>query len=175
MHSATYTSVTLRSQNCRMPRACINFMYVCMCSIGTVNILCRWIRREESGLKSQQKPNLSTLVIKMLKRMRSLKLQLSELAILYCGLDPYLYCDVVYFYRKYDITGLECNDPKMSMKLVFHAIIPLPFWEWDDKSRIFMRFGHSKLGEWEVNCHGEFKTRYDCHHKRVPNHGILTD
>ena len=50
----------------------------------------------------------------------------------------------------------------MSMKLVFHAIIPLPFWEWDDKSRIFMRFGHSKLGHWEVNC-GEFKTRYDYH------------
>ena len=48
------------------------------------------------------------------------------------------------------------------MKLVFHAIIPLPFWEWDDKSRIFMRFGHSKLGEWEVNC-GDFKIpRYDC-------------
>ena len=94
----------------------------------------------------------------MLKRMRSLKFnfQLSELAMLYCGLDQYLYCDVVCFCRKYDVTGLECNDPRMSMKLVFHAIIPLPFWEWDDKSRIFMRFGHSKLGEWEINC-GEFK------------------
>jgi hypothetical protein len=46
------------------------------------------------------------------------------------------------------------------MKLVFHAIIPLPFWEWDDKSSIFMRFGHSKLGDWEVNC-GQFEARYD--------------
>ena len=75
------------------------------------------------------------------------------------------YCDnnIVYFYRKYDVTGLECNDPKMSMKLVFHAIIPLPFWEWDDKSRIFMRFGHSKLGDWVVDC-GQFKiARYDYH------------
>ena len=65
--------------------------------------------------------------------------------------------------RVYDITGLECNDPEMSMKLVFHAIIPLQFWDWDEKSSIFMRFGHPKLGDWVADC-GQFEVgRYGYH------------
>jgi hypothetical protein len=65
--------------------------------------------------------------------------------------------------RVYDTTGLECNDPEMSMKLVFHAIIPLQFWGWDDNSSIYMRFGHPKLGDWVVDC-GQFEVgRYGYH------------
>ena len=57
------------------------------------------------------------------------------------------------------------------MKLVFHAIVPLPYWEWDDKAtRMYIRFGHSKLGKWEENC-GEFKvTRYV-----IDNGGVWLD
>ena len=40
---------------------------------------------------------------------------------------------------------------------MFHAIVPLPYWEWDNKkTRMYIRFGHSKLGKWEENC-GEFE------------------
>ena len=63
---------------------------------------------------------------------------------------------IFYTYRKSDIAGLECDDPRTSIKLVFHAIIPLPFWQWDNKSCIYMRFGHPKLGNWNVDC-GEFE------------------
>ena len=67
-----------------------------------------------------------------------------------------MYINYNILYRILDVTGLECNDPKTSVKLVFHAIVPLPYWEWDNKSRIYIRFGHPKLGDWDYNC-GEFE------------------
>lgn len=42
------------------------------------------------------------------------------------------------------------------MKLTFHAIVHLGYWEWDNTSRIHIRFGHEKLGSWEVDC-GKFQ------------------
>ena len=56
----------------------------------------------------------------------------------------------------WDISGLECRDPKLSLKLVFHAIVPLPHWELDEFPCMYIRFGHRKLGDWGVDC-GEFK------------------
>ena len=36
-----------------------------------------------------------------------------------------------------------------SMRVAFHAIVPLDIWEWDDSSRIYIRFGHTKFGKWK--------------------------
>ncbi len=42
--------------------------------------------------------------------------------------------------------------------VVFHVIIAKPFWEWDQKSRIFLQFGGIDLGNWEQNI-GTFVQR----------------
>ena len=54
---------------------------------------------------------------------------------------------------KLDLKGLQA---KKSIAVTFHAIVPKPLWEWDDKSCIHMRFGHKDLGNWQHNV-GEFK------------------
>ncbi len=38
-------------------------------------------------------------------------------------------------------------------------IIPKQYWEWDDQSKVFIRFGNTRLGEWEVDV-GHFVPRY---------------
>lgn len=43
------------------------------------------------------------------------------------------------------------------MNITFHVVIPKVFWEWDLESRVYIRFGHPKLGEWS-DC-GEFQER----------------
>ena len=72
-----------------------------------------------------------------------------------CGHFVHFNCKKISI-RKLDTTGLECIDPKTSMKLVFHVILPLPYWEWDKASHMHIRFGHSKLGDWKVDC-GDFE------------------
>ena len=54
--------------------------------------------------------------------------------------------------------GLKCSDPKKTMKITFHAIVPLAYWEWDDDSHIYVRFGHKTLGLWKEDC-GNFQMR----------------
>jgi hypothetical protein len=56
----------------------------------------------------------------------------------------------------WDVSGLECNDPKLSLKVVFHAIVPLPHWELDDNPHLFIRFDHRKFGNGKENC-GKFR------------------
>ncbi len=42
--------------------------------------------------------------------------------------------------------------------VVFHVIISKPFWEWDRKSCIFLRFGGIDFGDWKQNI-GAFVQR----------------
>ncbi len=37
----------------------------------------------------------------------------------------------------------------VTVNIVFHAIIPKLFWEWDEKSFVSLRFGNPKLGGWK--------------------------
>lgn len=53
-----------------------------------------------------------------------------------------------------DLKGLQAS--KKSVAVTFHAIVPKPLWEWDDKSCMHMQFGHKDLGSWQHNV-GEFK------------------
>ena len=34
--------------------------------------------------------------------------------------------------------------------VIFHALLPVSLWEFDDTSEVYIRFGSDKLGEW--NC-----------------------
>ena len=43
--------------------------------------------------------------------------------------------------------------PEKSIAVTFHAIVPLPFWEWEDSnSHMHIRFGKYALGLWRYNC-----------------------
>ena len=47
-----------------------------------------------------------------------------------------------------------------SINVIFHVIVPLDIWEWDETSQICLRFGHPDLGGWGFNCGlGHFKER----------------
>ena len=39
-----------------------------------------------------------------------------------------------------------------SMTVAFYAIVPLDIWEWDDKSGIYIRFGHHHFGNWRFDA-----------------------
>ena len=47
-----------------------------------------------------------------------------------------------------------------SMTVAFYAIVPLDIWEWDDNSGIYIRFGHSLLGDWEFYAGPGERIRY---------------
>ena len=49
------------------------------------------------------------------------------------------------------------NAPK-TIEVVFHVIIPKPFWEWDANSRVYLRLGREDLGGWSQNV-GDFRQR----------------
>ena len=51
------------------------------------------------------------------------------------------------------LTGLNT---KQSVAVTFHCILPKPLWQWNKKSRMYMRFEGYALGNWE-NDVGEFK------------------
>ena len=46
------------------------------------------------------------------------------------------------------------------MMVVFHAIVPLETWEWDDESEIYIRFGHPKFGNWNYDAGPGRRTWY---------------
>ena len=45
--------------------------------------------------------------------------------------------------------GLIGNPGEMT-SVIFHALLPVSLWEFDETSEVFIRFGSDKLGEW--NC-----------------------
>lgn len=56
-----------------------------------------------------------------------------------------------------DLAGLNTEH---SIAITFHCILPTMLWEWDETSRMYMRFEAPDLGKWEDNV-GEFrKGRY---------------
>ena len=48
-----------------------------------------------------------------------------------------------------------------SMMVIFRAIVPLDIWEWDDQSKIYIRFGHPKFGNWKVDVGPGKRIRYN--------------
>ena len=56
--------------------------------------------------------------------------------------------------KKVDTTGFY-PPPKKSLEVTFHVLLPKKVWNWDEKSRMHMRFSHPKLGEWKEDV-GEF-------------------
>ena len=50
------------------------------------------------------------------------------------------------------------TDSLQSIKVVFHVIIPKPHWEWEQTSKVFLRFGCEQLGSWGANV-GPFEER----------------
>ncbi len=68
-------------------------------------------------------------------------------------------CNVCYNYMTYSAS----SSPKgyisqHSVVVVFHVIIPKPFWEWDCNSQVFLRFGSKDFGGWNQNI-GNFSMR----------------
>lgn len=49
-----------------------------------------------------------------------------------------------------------------SIVVTFHAVVPKLLWEWDDSSRMHIRFGHKDLGEWKHNTGVFMESRYMC-------------
>ena len=100
-----------------------------------------------------------------LKRLSYVDLMLHTVVDFYFRTLPftpmlYFHLSYVPLYRVRNTVGLENSDPKTSMKITFHAILPLAHWEWDDKSHMHIRFGHDKLGNWEVDCGKFLVARY---------------
>ena len=72
--------------------------------------------------------------------------------------------DSYFFYYNRDpfVTpkGFLSPDEK-SIKVTFHVILPVPFWEWDLTSKICIQFDNQDLGAWQYNCGIEsFNQRY---------------
>ena len=65
------------------------------------------------------------------------------------------YCVKIYckFYRpciwKDGPKGLIGNPGEMT-SVIFHTLLPVSLWEFDETSEVFIRFGSDKLGKW--NC-----------------------
>lgn len=38
------------------------------------------------------------------------------------------------------------------LTIVFHALLPPHFWQWDDESEVYIKFSHSTLGNWNHDC-----------------------
>lgn len=55
-----------------------------------------------------------------------------------------------------NFAGLEAPLEK-SVNISFHVLILKALWEWDPQSRLYIRFGHPKLGDWS-DC-GEFQEK----------------
>lgn len=53
-----------------------------------------------------------------------------------------------------DTTGMH-PPPEKTVSVVFHVLIPTSIWGWNENCRVFLRFGHSKLGKWKKNI-GDF-------------------
>lgn len=53
-------------------------------------------------------------------------------------------------------SGLEASMDH-AVTITFHVIIPKLYWEWDSNSRVCIRFGHERLGNWN-DC-GDFKVK----------------
>ncbi|XP_064404373.1 E3 ubiquitin-protein ligase RNF213-like isoform X3 [Halichondria panicea] len=47
--------------------------------------------------------------------------------------------------------GYNPEGSEGSLDVVFHVIIAKPVWEWDDESKVFLRFGSKHLGGWKRN------------------------
>lgn len=41
------------------------------------------------------------------------------------------------------------GSPDQMTKIVFHALLPPHFWNWDDKSAVYIKFSHKGLGCWK--------------------------
>ena len=72
-------------------------------------------------------------------------------------------------------TGLLDAPTRHSIAVTFHALVPLAAWEWDDRSKMHIRFGLIELGDWKYNC-GDFQMRlYKLHNSYTAspwNYGI---
>lgn len=53
--------------------------------------------------------------------------------------------------------GLTAGKDK-SVTVTFHVLLPKHIWEWNAKSRMFIRFGDWQLGNWKYDC-GPFNER----------------
>lgn len=68
-----------------------------------------------------------------------------------------MFIEIILRFFRESVSGLL--DVPSACKVVFHVIIPKQYWEWDDKSKVFIHFGHSRLGNWLVDI-GNFVQRY---------------
>lgn len=45
-----------------------------------------------------------------------------------------------------------------TLELIFHVLVPVVPWNWDNTCKMCMRFDHPSLGEWKGDI-GEFKPK----------------
>ena len=72
-------------------------------------------------------------------------------------------CYVLYFSLeiwKEKPKGLR-GSPQESMKIVFHALLPISPWKWSNSCPVCIRFGHPNLGDWQCDCGPVEVMRYD--------------
>jgi len=60
---------------------------------------------------------------------------------------------------KTDLIGFQ-SPAKNSIKVTFHALVPLPLWDWDATSCMHIQFGRMWLGTWEHDCGDMTVNRY---------------
>ena len=46
--------------------------------------------------------------------------------------------------------GLNGSDHEKTT-VIFHALLPIALWEFDDSSSVYLRFGSKLLGEWQCD------------------------
>ena len=52
-----------------------------------------------------------------------------------------------------------------AVAVTFKVIVPKMFWLWDENSKIYLRFGDPRLGNWKENIGGFDTIRYNHHVK----------
>ena len=72
-----------------------------------------------------------------------------------------------------DTTGIHIS-PDKAVTITFHVLVPKAVWNWDQKSRICLHFGHWKLGGWRCDLGQFHEVRYVCfYQKRITIYVII--
>ena len=71
-------------------------------------------------------------------------------------------CVIILYIRSKDaLSGILRDSDENAVAVTFKVIVPKKSWQWDKNSKIYLRFGDHRLGNWKENIEGFEIIRYN--------------